>query len=305
MTYPIKCIMPRNRKLCFKDSTLTTYQTEDICNEDEFGEDDWVVENDGVQVEVVDEISDVHKLSAVDIGVFFGFTYVPRIIFLHESDLRNYRMWSLNSVCINFVDDGPSVNDVNYCGGVDVNVLVHNLVMGLPINPQMFDAEISSMLEKGGILDNLFLRYIPDAGDCAIGYGLFVHERVEIGTMIGEYVGILHTTALIPSSYSLNYPSSDGNREIDASEYGNLIRFVNHSINPNSSFQHFLHDEILHIVCVSLPKPPIKIVLHPLSAVTKDSAFDVPKPSTQLPLHFNLTLLYLFYIYFRDRCLLK
>ena len=299
MTYPIKCIMPRNRKLCFKDSTLTTYQTEDICNEDEFGEDDWIVENESVLVEVIDRISNVHKLSAIEIGVFFGFTYVPRIIFLHESDLRNYRMWSLNSVCINFVDDGNSVND-----GVDVNVLVHKLVMGLPINPQIFDAEISSMLEKGGILDNLSVRYIPDVGDCAIGYGLFVHERVEIGTMIGEYVGILHTSALIPSSYSLNYPSSDGNREIDASEYGNLIRFVNHSINPNSSFQHFLHDEILHIVCVSLPKPLIKIVLGPLSAVIQDSVFAVPKPFMQLPFQFNLTYT-LFYIYYCGRCLLE
>lgn len=304
MSYPIKCIMPRNRKLCFKDSTLTTYRTEDICSEDEFDEDDWIVENEGVQVEVIDQISNVYKLSAIEIGVFFGFTYVPRIIFLHESDLRNYRMWSLNSVCINFVDDGTSVKDVNDCTEVDVNVSVHKLVMGLPINPQIFDAEISSMLEKGGILDNLFVRYIPDIGDCAIGYGLFVHERVEIGTMIGEYVGILHTSALIPSSYSLNYPSSDGNREIDASEYGNLIRFVNHSINPNSSFQHFLHGEILHIVCVSLPKPPIKIVFCPLSAVIQDSVFAVPKHFMQLPFQFNL-ICTLFYIYYCDRCLLE
>ena len=262
MTYPIKCIIPSNRQLFFKDSALTIYERKEVLDKDELAEGDCISENKGMQVEVIDQNSYVHKLSAIEIGDFFGFTYVTRIVFLHESDLRNYSMWSLNSVCINVIDEEASADDLMDCAGADGKVSSHKLEMDLLTHSQILVAQIRSMLEDGGILDNLFVRYIPDIDDCVIGYGLFVRERVEIGTMIGEYVGILHTSALTPSSYSLNYPSSDGNREINASEYGNLIRFVNHSSNPNSSFQHFLHDEILHTVCVSLRIPLTKIIIY-------------------------------------------
>jgi hypothetical protein len=254
MTYPILCVMPSNRKLYFKDSILTAYQRKDIYDQDECAEDDWIVENESFQVEVIDKDSNVHNFSAIEIGDFFGFTYVPRVIFLHESDLRNYRLWSLKSVCINYIDGEIGASDDNHSIEDDGNVSGQKVGIGLLNQSRILDthAQISSMLEKGGTLDNVIVRYIPDIGDCVIGYGLFVRERVEIGTMIGEYCGILHTTAVVPSSYSLNYPSSDGNCEINASEYGNLIRFVNHSSNPNTSFQQYLHNEVLHIVCVSV-----------------------------------------------------
>mmetsp|Transcript_2945 Transcript_2945/g.2939 ORF Transcript_2945/g.2939 Transcript_2945/m.2939 type:complete len:93 (+) Transcript_2945:1-279(+) len=54
------------------------------------------------------------------------------------------------------------------------------------------------------------------------------------------------------SSYSLNYPTADKSYVIDASEFGSIIRFVNHSSNPNTEFRSILHQGIVHILCITI-----------------------------------------------------
>ena len=224
-------------------STLKDDPTD--CKERNLGSDNLGSEH--VRINVRDKDFTTRYLTLDEIGTLFGFTYLSRLIFLHESDLRNYGSWGVD------LHSNTQGNDDNYsssssCGadssgddGADSeNVSSIELTV-----------EINNLLTHGGLNPNLFVQYVPDVGDITIGYGLFASDIIRAGLPIGEYVGILLTSMPEPSSYSLNYPCCDGNHEINATEYGNLTRFINHSSSPNSSFKHVHFEGIVHVVCVS------------------------------------------------------
>eukprot|EP00607_Mallomonas_marina_P009278 CAMPEP_0182418730 /NCGR_PEP_ID=MMETSP1167-20130531/3103_1 /TAXON_ID=2988 /ORGANISM="Mallomonas Sp, Strain CCMP3275" /LENGTH=89 /DNA_ID=CAMNT_0024593075 /DNA_START=581 /DNA_END=850 /DNA_ORIENTATION=- len=52
-------------------------------------------------------------------------------------------------------------------------------------------------------------------------------------------------------AYSVYYPGGDSCLEINAASEGNVMRLVNHSITPNCSFVHILHDHLLHVICMT------------------------------------------------------
>ena len=201
-----------------------------------------------LQIRVYDEESVEHNLGLVDIGILFSFTYITRIICLHESDLRNYSSWGVDSdsfSCSRYSDDVSKNNSFEIESKIAEEEPTN--ISGIQIT-----VAISDMLTKGSLHSCLFVKFIPDVGNIKVGYGLFASEIIESCTPIGEYVGILLTSMPEPSSYSLNYPCSDGNHEINATEYGNMTRFINHSSNPNCSFKHVLFEGIVHVICVSL-----------------------------------------------------
>jgi hypothetical protein len=158
------------------------------------------------------------RLSLGDIGSIFGFTYTSRLIFFHEKDLRNYYSWGF---------------DRNAC------------------DASSQDLGIVDFLDAGNVIDGLSVRYIGEVGGIDVGYGLFVDVHVRKGTAIGEYVGVVMKSSGPPSSYSFNYPSCDGGYYIEAVEYGNLLRFINHSSRPNCEYKIVFHEGISHIVAVS------------------------------------------------------
>jgi len=70
------------------------------------------------------------------------------------------------------------------------------------------------------------------------GYGLFALNAITSGTEIGIYTGKLRKIdLLIPqiNPYCLLYPTRSGIRRqiIDGFRYGSLMRFLNHSDEPN------------------------------------------------------------------------
>ena len=86
-----------------------------------------------------------------------------------------------------------------------------------------------------------------------VGYGLFADEDLPEDSLIGEYTGVVSFASEAPpvknmkghyaSDYSWDYPALfDGCPllEINASRKGNLLRFVNHSFNPNCAVDHLL-----------------------------------------------------------------
>lgn len=271
MVYPISCILPHGRTLYFDENLLKVYSEKpknqlyllaNNCNDENsisFSEvEDTIERADKEELssavdhvyEVYDKDSHLHMLSLSDIGDFFHFTYVSHLVFLHESDLRNYHSWSLDSICIPGeicnVDDAQRLNP-------DTEELVGERAINLDKISRLEDCDLEAKIARGGLHENLFVKYVTRDGNTEVGYGLFTSKCILVGKMIGEYVGILLSNTQEPSTYSMYYPSSDGDREINASQYGNLIRFVNHSSDPNCCFTHVLHDGIMHIICVSFP----------------------------------------------------
>lgn len=94
------------------------------------------------------------------------------------------------------------------------------------------------------------MKKLPDVGGVDVGHGLFSDAGIAAGSFIAEYVGVLYARRGAPSAYSLFYPCHDGSYEVDAAEYGNVCRFVNHSSTRcNAAYKHVLHQ----VMCVCPP----------------------------------------------------
>lgn len=181
------------------------------------------IDNDGEEMLREDMItltreSERSSVTLLLLGDILGFSYTRRLLCFHESDLRNIEIF-----------DSSVFESAASLGWLD-------------------------FLERGAVFNQLSVNYISPS----VGFGLFSNENILKGTFIGEYTGLLHSckrydsdTIAVKSRYSVSYPSCDGGFEIDASEYGNIIRFVNHSNLPNAEFKSVLLGGLVHIVCVS------------------------------------------------------
>ena len=172
-------------------------------------------------IKVVSLSKGTSELCLHELGEYFGFEYSPRLHYLHESSLRNYFHWGLDS-------DASLMNTL----------------------PQ---SSVSESLCLGRIHPHVYLKEIGEVKGINVGYGVFATMPIPCNEFIGEYVGVVmeSSTAVTSCSYSLNYPSADKSFVISAKEIGNLIRFVNHSPSPNASFQPFISEGIVHVLCVS------------------------------------------------------
>ena len=184
--------------------------------------------SDKVDIQISDEESillsnpqGISHLTPTALGELIGVSYERTLLCLHETDLRNIQLF-------------------------DFHVF------------EKADCDLGEKLENGFILAQLEIKYIGVCAGVDVGYGLFCTvSPIVAGTFIGEYVGILCSTRRYVSStspasrYSVSYPSCDGGFEIDASEFGNIIRFVNHSSSPNAEFRSILMEGLVHVCCVS------------------------------------------------------
>jgi hypothetical protein len=180
-------------------------------------------------VRIVTKTNEIHQILLQNLGEYFGFEYSPFLQYLHESCLRNYPHWGLDP-------DAPLLST--------------------------FCEDISQDLIFGKIHGDVYLREIGVVCGIDVGYGVFASAPIRINEFIGEYVGVvMESSTSCSSSYCLNYPAADRSFVINAREIGNLIRFVNHSPSPNSSFQPFMFEGIVHVLCVrayDLPPSPLR-----------------------------------------------
>lgn len=154
-------------------------------------------------------------LSCDELQSRFSFTYTRRLYFLHEKELRD-SIYLLNG------DDSHE------------NSWLLQLNAGL----------CSSLLS---------IRFVNEA----IGFGLFAREDLEAGVFVGEYTGIVRSNSKHYSQASCAYAcsySSDGGMEVNAFEWGNLLRFVNHALEPNCEFRPVTHRNLRHIIVVTTCK---------------------------------------------------
>lgn len=163
---------------------------------------------------------DQPKLRNVDeIAESLGFIYTRRLSFFHESDLRNIQL---------------SVFDSH-------------------------DSEIEEFHEfinEAKVHDSISVRHIPQVDGIDIGFGIFAESYIGPNEFVGEYVGMVSRTCDRKSSdslsYSLRYPTCDDGFEVDAREYGNITRFLNHSSCPNVVFRKTKINGVPHVFCASI-----------------------------------------------------
>lgn len=111
-------------------------------------------------------------------------------------------------------------------------------------------------IRSGSIAD----VYIADAG--AMGLGLYARNTIKRGEFIGEYAGqiVPRTPSVLERGYSFGLrppfaevtsPTKLSNYVIDASEKGNVTRFINSSETPNAEAYYMFIDGYWRVVFVA------------------------------------------------------
>jgi hypothetical protein len=166
-----------------------------------------------------DSSGQCRQVTGIQLAEELGFEYCSHLKFLHESYFRNYYFWGLD----------PQYADIPSTGSIGAR----------------------QQLEDGAIHSGVSIRHIGVVAGIDVGYGLFCDIDVESGSVIGEYVGcIMPSDTMTALDYSLVYPSQES-FHINARDVGNVMRLANHSSCPNSEFRQFMHDGLVHILCVT------------------------------------------------------
>lgn len=160
-----------------------------------------------------------HEINEVEKKL--SFIYTPYLTFLHETDLRNLVYDSFDELSECETEILPPSDSFDHVLTNSLRQLQHEI---------------------------LGIKFISES----IGHGIVALKEIENDSIIGEYTGIVSKHSKeTNSSYSCYYPSSDGGYGINAIEYGNLIRFINHNQEqPNVKFQAYRIDGIYHILVV-------------------------------------------------------
>lgn len=154
--------------------------------------------------------------------------------------MRNYAIWSLPPECADLDTEATQASERLDTGYINPYLCVKPATNESVRNTQLCPWSASNWL-------------IYSKGE-SIGYGLFATRDIPCGEFIGEYTGLVRSSAAIASfdSYGCIYPNCQDAMHISAKEYGNIIRFINHSTAPNVAFKSIYHESLMHVVCVSL-----------------------------------------------------
>jgi len=221
MVYVIECILPSGRHGYLKEfcayvgAELRSPFPEQLFN-------------------FTDRCGQIRHVSGMLLGEELGFEYSSHLKFLHESSFRNYPFWGFGA--------NDTANSNTEGAGTDTDI------------PSTSSIDAWSQIEEGGIHCSVCIKHVGCISGINVGYGLFCEVDVSQGTVIGEYVGcVMVSDSVAATDYCMIYPSNES-YHINAKDVGNVIRLCNHSNQPNSEFRNFLHDGMVHILCVTTRK---------------------------------------------------
>lgn len=204
----IRCILPHDRHVVIIDGCVTGSHLEPPPLPE-------------ATVELISAAGATQLLTLSQLGETMGFEFSPRLVFLHERDLREWLLASIDR------EEFKCSRDI----GLD------------------------HLINEGRLIDSLSVRFVS----AIIGHGLFITRNASVSEFIGEYTGLVtSSTSQDPRSsegtaYSVEYPSMTGGYAINARDHGNLMRFINHSSCPNARFICVSHEDgLVHVVCVSI-----------------------------------------------------
>ncbi|KAG6602945.1 Histone-lysine N-methyltransferase MEDEA [Phytophthora cinnamomi] len=159
-------------------------------------------------------------LSADEVQELMKCTYTSKLIFQRTHLLRNYAFWGFSD----------SVED-----GFD---------QFAPLGHDTFEVSHKVAIGHVSLLDHVEEQPL----------GLFALESLAQYEFLGEYTGVIKVGVSEMNEfdpYGISYPSvyEGGDLYVSASEYGNVIRCINHSATPNARFVPMVHNGILRIFC--------------------------------------------------------
>ena len=111
---------------------------------------------------------------------------------------------------------------------------------------------------RGKICLDLTIAWIDDV----VGYGVWTNCDIPAQTFIGEYTGLLRKRFFWrrwENLYCFDYNIGEGRKSryvIDAQDFGNHTRFLNHSDTPNLEPVSVYCDGLLHVIICSVDKIP-------------------------------------------------
>ena len=88
-----------------------------------------------------------------------------------------------------------------------------------------------------GFRPPVYLEFVDDQ----VGWGVFARQAIKKGELIGEYTGVV-TKMGLGNAYTMFYAPEFPELIIDATHFGNEMRFINHDSDPNCWF-YFSHCE--------------------------------------------------------------
>lgn len=211
--YKVKCFLPDDQEYTKSIHGLQLIQGN-------YGEEK---KETPVRINFYDGTNQLLSLSYEHIGEKLGFNYTPRLIFLSRVEFANSSNWE--SVHLD--------TDIDNCqfSNLDRTALVEQIRLGK-------------------VAEGVSVRYINNE----VGLGLFAESDFLEGTCFGEYTGVVGSSKKYEdemSSYCMTYPSCDGGYSVDAAEYGNIIRFANHSSQSNCQIRTLFLDGLSHLLLVS------------------------------------------------------
>lgn len=118
--------------------------------------------------------------------------------------------------------------------------------------PSSEDAGCAELLRSGDFLfHHLYVASVGVVDGIDVGLGLFAMAEIPQGTVLGEYTGVLSRRVSEDDGvYGYGLPVVDPDLVINAKDFGNLCRLINHSEDEwNAELITVHHEGMLHVVC--------------------------------------------------------
>lgn len=118
--------------------------------------------------------------------------------------------------------------------------------------PSSEDVGCADLLRSGDFLfQHVYVASVGLVEGVDVGLGLFVCAFLAAGSVLGEYTGVLSRRRTEEDGvYGYGLPVVEPDLVINAKEFGNLLRLINHSDDAfNAELMTVQHEGLLHVVC--------------------------------------------------------
>jgi hypothetical protein len=183
-SYVVRCIMPNDRCVRIDNNAVVEADAEPTGGDSDnaCGQPRSSRSHDSVKYRAAN--GELECMSCDSLAIRFSFEYTSRLVFLHERDLRD---------CLLQTVDGQT-------------------------EPSR---EFTAMLRSGSCSSAISVRHVGVVDGMDVGHGVFSEESIPCGTYIGEYVGLVSSfeeTTPQASHFNCQYPSLEAGLQINARE---------------------------------------------------------------------------------------